>query len=66
MRVCVNGEATEIDDGMTLADLVGHLGLDARRIAVERNGKLVRRGRHAETPLADGDVLEVVTLVGGG
>jgi thiamine biosynthesis protein ThiS len=66
MRVSINGEPTDIGDGVTLAKLVADLALDPRRIAVERNRRLVRRGEHAGTVLADGDVLEIVTLVGGG
>jgi len=66
MRISVNGEGREVDPGSTVADLVAVLGLHPRRIAVERNRRLVRRARHADTPLADGDVLEIVTLVGGG
>ncbi|MEI2740165.1 MAG: sulfur carrier protein ThiS [Chitinophagaceae bacterium] len=37
-----------------------------KRIAVERNGEIVPRGRHAETVLADGDRIEIVVAVGGG
>ncbi len=66
MRVSVNGEARDIGEGLTLAELVAALALNPRRIAVERNRRLVRRGEHADTVLADGDVLEIVTLVGGG
>ena len=43
-----------------------HLGLKAEHVAVEVNKDLVTRSRHAETLIAEGDVLEVVTLVGGG
>ncbi len=66
MRVSINGEARDVGDGATLAELLADLALDPRRIAVERNRRLVRRGEHAGTVLADGDVLEIVTLVGGG
>ena len=46
--------------------LLQTLELDPRTLAVERNLELVPRGQHAATPLAPGDRLEVVTLVGGG
>ena len=46
--------------------LLQTLELDPRTLAVERNLELVPRGQHAATPLAAGDRLEVVTLVGGG
>jgi len=66
IHIRVNGEDREVADGATLSDLIDELDLHPRRIAVERNKRLVRRARHADTILAHGDVLEIVTLVGGG
>ena len=66
MRATVNGEPMELPDGLTVAALLHHLGLRAERIAVERNGAVVKKARHADEALAPGDVLEVVSFVGGG
>ncbi len=66
MRVRVNGEATDIDDGLNLAGMLRRLGLDRRRIAVEHNRRVVRPRDYARTRLADGDVLEIVTFAGEG
>ncbi len=66
MRIVVNGEASEVRDGITLAELMVELGIDRRRIAVERNREIVPRAQHAETTLAEGDRIEIVTMVGGG
>ena len=66
MRVHVNGEGQDLPDGLTVAGLMEKLGLHPLRVAVERNRKLVPRARYADTPLAEADVLEIVTLVGGG
>lgn len=66
MRVRLNGRDAEAPDGSTLAALLGSLGLAPGRIAVERNGRVVPRGEFDDVLLADGDVLEVVQLVGGG
>ena len=66
MRVRVNGEWMNQPDGATVAALLDAMGLEPRRVAVERNRQLVRRAEHAETALAEGDELEIVTLVGGG
>ncbi|MDY6913848.1 MAG: sulfur carrier protein ThiS [Planctomycetota bacterium] len=65
MRITVNGEQQDRSEA-TVAALVAALGLDPLLCAVERNKQLVPRARHAETALADGDELEIVTLVGGG
>jgi len=66
MRIRVNGREEDLPDGATVADLIARLGLHPRRIAVERNQRLVRRTEYTDTPLSAGDVLEIVTLVGGG
>jgi sulfur carrier protein len=66
MRATVNGEQVELPEGLTVAQLLAHLGLKAERIAVERNGSVVKKARHAEEWLQPDDVLEIVTFVGGG
>jgi sulfur carrier protein len=64
--VTVNGVTRNVEDARTVADLVARLGLEGKRIAVERNGEVVPRSRYADTPLARGDRLEIVGAVGGG
>ena len=64
--IVLNGERREIRDDTTVAGLLTELGLDSRQVAVERNQAIVPRAQHADTVLADGDKLEVVTFVGGG
>jgi sulfur carrier protein len=66
MQATVNGESTELPEGLSVAALLRHLGVRAERVAVERNGAVVKRDRHAEEMLAPDDVLEIVTFVGGG
>ncbi len=66
MRVDVNGEATHIDDGLSLTGLLRRLGLERRRLAVEHNRRVVRPRDYARTRLADGDVLEIVKFAGEG
>jgi sulfur carrier protein len=65
MRLVVNGEARQVQLGATVLDLLQTLGIRGR-VAVERNGSVLRQAEHAETRLQEGDVLEVVTFVGGG
>ena len=66
MTLRLNGQERELNDGVTLADLVRELSLEGRPIAVELNREIVPKGRYGETRLSDGDQLEIVTLVGGG
>ena len=65
MRIEVNGEPREIEAG-TILDLVQTLGLNPKKVAVERNLEIVPRSLHGETALAEGDRIEIVQLVGGG
>lgn len=65
MRIQVNGEDRETKAATILA-LVEELGLDIRKVAVERNLEIVPRSLHGATALADGDRIEVVQFVGGG
>ena len=66
VSILVNGEKRELADGVSVADLVGALGVRPEIVAVEVNKKLVLRARRATTTLKDGDQVELVTLVGGG
>ncbi len=66
MRVRVNGEEREIPEGASVPVLLAALGLEPARVAVERNRLVVRRASWAETTLAEGDELEILTFVGGG
>ncbi len=66
MNITVNGESQEQPDGQTVHELIVHLGLDKGAVAVEVNQELIPRRDHQTTPLAQGDQVELVTLVGGG
>ena len=64
--VTVNGEHRRVASGTTIAGLVGELGLDPARVAVERNLEIVPRSTLADVLVEDGDDYEVVHFVGGG
>ena len=66
MQITVNGEARQIDEGLTVTGLLDQLRLTDSYVAVEVNLALIPRADHAGHRLADGDRLEIVTLVGGG
>jgi sulfur carrier protein len=67
MILNINGNARTFEtDQMTVAELVSKMGLEGKRIAIERNGEIVPRSTFAETTLASGDKLEIVGAVGGG
>ena len=66
LTITLNGEPRGVAPGTSIAALVGQIGLDPARVAVERNREIVPRSTLADFPLADGDVLEIVHFVGGG
>ncbi len=66
MRLTINGEAREFADPMTVEVLLGELGLDQRKVAIERNLEIVPRSSYPSLELADGDQLEIVHFIGGG
>jgi sulfur carrier protein len=66
LHLSVNGEPREVPPDRTIAELLAELQVNVKHVAVEVNGQLVPRTEHLGYQLADGDHLEIVTLVGGG
>lgn len=66
MTLILNGETRAVPEGLSLATLVAHLGMQGDRVAIERNREIVSRDRWHEVALAEGDRLEIVHFVGGG
>ena len=52
--------------GLSIAAMLGELGLDPRKVAVERNREIVPRGTFDEAQVSEGDAFEIVHFVGGG
>lgn len=65
MKVTLNGEPRDMPDGTTIHSLLAELKLTPDKVAIELNRRLVRSDQY-DTPLKDGDAIEVVTFVGGG
>ena len=66
MHVTVNGDAFDLADGTTVADVVATRIEDQRRVAVARNGEVVPRSAWPATPLNAGDSVEVLVAAAGG
>jgi sulfur carrier protein len=66
MKLVLNGEERAFEGVADVAALVTELGLDGRKVAVERNLEIVPRSTYRQTSLADGDRIEIVSFVGGG
>ncbi|MFA5122824.1 sulfur carrier protein ThiS [Zavarzinia sp.] len=66
MNITVNGDAVALAEPATVAALIGNLGFDPAKVAVERNLEIVPRSTYAEVKLAEGDRIEIVHFIGGG
>ena len=66
ITLTINGEARSFEQALTCKQLLEKLELVGKRVAIERNGEIVPRSQHADTPLTEGDALEIVAAVGGG
>ena len=62
----VNGDPRRVSAGTSIAGMLSELGLDARKVAVERNREIVPRGSFDEIHISEGDAFEIVHFVGGG
>lgn len=65
-QITLNGAPRAVVGLSSVRDLVAELGLDARKVAVERNCTIVPRSAYADTPIMDGDAIEIVGFIGGG
>ncbi len=66
IELTINGQAQQFETALNVAQLIEHLALQNKRIAIERNGEIIPRSQFSEQQLKNGDQLEVVVAVGGG
>lgn len=66
LAITINGERCEASSGATVLDLLRELGLEAGRVAIERNLRVLPRAAWTETRVEAGDRFEIVQFVGGG
>ena len=66
MTITLNGEPFELSGPLTVTELLSHLEVDARRVAVEHNITVLKRTAFDDTIVREGDQVEIVNFVGGG
>ncbi|WP_420561508.1 sulfur carrier protein ThiS [Tepidicaulis sp.] len=66
MQIILNGEPRDLDSALSVEGLLSHLGLEGRKVAVERNLEIVPHSAYDEVLLEEGDRIEIVHFVGGG
>jgi len=66
MRVMVNGEAMDVPEGLNVGGLLDRLKVKREYTAVAVNREIMPKTQYADTPLKDGDKVEIVRPMGGG
>ena len=66
MRITLNGDPHDLQGPLTVSELLTHLQIDARRVAVELNLVVLKRHTFDTTTIHEGDDVEIVNFVGGG
>ncbi len=66
IQIAVNGEDRSVPEGASLLEVLSHLGIQADRVAIEKDRAIVRKGDWAATIVQPGAQLEIVQFVGGG
>jgi sulfur carrier protein len=66
MRIKLNGDPYDLAGSVTVTELLARLGIDGRRVAVELNLVVLKRGAFERTMIKEGDEVEIVNFVGGG
>jgi thiamine biosynthesis protein ThiS len=66
LQITLNGEPYELDQPLSVVDLLTKLDIDPRRVAIEHNLAIVKRQRFPEVVIGEGDRVEIVNFVGGG
>ncbi len=66
MKIRLNGQEREFADAIAISQLLSELGVNPKLCVVEKNREIVKKENYSTEKLADGDEIEIVTLVGGG
>lgn len=66
VTITLNGDRLEVAGPLTVSALLVHLDIDSRRVAIEHNMVVVKRGQYDTVEIRDGDEVEIVNFVGGG
>ena len=66
VTITLNGEPFELDQPLSVTDLLARLEIDPRRVAVEHNLTIIKRHTYTTVVIGEGDRLEIVNAVGGG
>lgn len=66
MQLTINGEPRDVPDGLNLRALIEHLGIKPELVAAQHNERIVGRDAQTSVTLAEGDIVELIRIVGGG
>lgn len=66
VKITLNGKPSKVDEGTCLTDLLAQMKIEPLKVACELNQRIVKRAQYAGTKIAEGDVIEILQMIGGG
>ena len=66
IEIQLNGERTKFSNNFTIQELLTKLSIDKKKVAVELNGAVIPKQEYSFIKIANKDVVEIVTFIGGG
>ena len=66
MNIILNNKSDEVNDGITIKELLYYKKIRTRYIAIEINKKIIPKSSYCEHELREGDKIEIITAIGGG
>ena len=66
VAIKLNGKPSEVDEGMSLSDLLAQMKIEPLKVACELNQRIVKRAQYAGTKISEGDEIEILQMIGGG
>ncbi|WBF65634.1 MAG: sulfur carrier protein ThiS [Candidatus Kinetoplastibacterium crithidii] len=66
MKIQLNGKELDVQNNISISELLSSLQHDNKKIAIELNGNIIQKNRYHETFLKNEDIVEIVSAIGGG
>lgn len=66
LKIQVNGKVEQVESGIAVRKLLEAKGINPHVVACELNLKILKRTSLDDVILKDGDILEIIQMIGGG
>ena len=66
IKIRINGKLSLINDNLSLLNLLNHLKIPLKKVAIELNLEIVDKNKLKKINLKNNDKIEIVHFIGGG